>query len=462
MPISLDTIVRGGQIVTPTGIFRSDIGIRAGQIALIGDYRLMPPAPEMIDANGTYVLPGLIDVHLHFSCYSHHVDPMGVALESAAHGGITTALTMLIPGVTTPRTPLQLIEEFRALGEKESIIDFNFHLHVAERPEALAEIRQAVDAGCPSFKVFMAYKSIGRMATDDHLMNTMERVAETGGMLLLHAEDGEIIDRRTAQQIAVGKISPTDFLYAHPPEVEYLAVEKALNMGRLTGCPLYILHISTPKAVEMIQEARSQGQQVWVETCPQYLELTDDMLSTFGPLAKVSPPLRTTYETRALWTQLKAGKIDVVSSDHSAHSAETKQNGYANIFDCWYGAPAVETMVPVMSDAARREGLSMIHLARWFAERPAKIFGLYPRKGAIQIGADADLAIWDPNKEVTIRKEDQHGNAGYTLYEGRKVLGWPVKTLLRGKVLLENGSLRQSPGYGRFVGRDPVVRGEGQ
>lgn len=456
MTAALDTIVRGGEVVTSTGSFRADVGIRDGRIAVVGDAALMPPAAETIDASGKYVLPGLIDVHLHFSCYSHHVDPLGVALRSAAHGGVTTVLAMLIPRVTEPRRPLELIEEFRALGEREAVVDFNFHVHVAEREGVLDEIPAAVAAGCPSFKLFMAYKSIGRMASDRHLLDTMEKVAESGGMLLLHAEDGELIDRRTAQQVAQGRVRPEDFLYVHPPEVEYLAVEKALDMGRLTGCPLYILHISTPRAVEMIQEARARGQKVWVETCPQYLELTDDLLRSYGPLAKVSPPLRTADETEALWKQLAAGAIQVVSSDHSPHSAETKKGGYQNIFDCWYGAPGAETMAPVLADASRRRGLSLSHVALWLAENPARIFGLYPRKGAIQPGADADLVIWDAGREVVIRKENQHSNAGYTLYEGLRVRGWPVQTLLRGKVLLDGAELRQPPGYGRFVPRGRV------
>lgn len=452
----LDTIVRGGHVVAAGGAYRADIGIRDGRIALIGEEALMSPAAEVIDATGKFVLPGLIDVHLHFSCYSHHVDPMGVAMRSAAHGGITTVLAMLIPRVSEPKRPLELIEEFRTLGEREAVVDFNFHVHLAEREGVLDEIPAAVAAGCPSFKLFMAYKSIGRMASDRHLLDAMEKVAESGGMLLVHAEDGELIDRRTAEQVGRGRVRPEDFLYAHPPEVEYLAVEKALDMARLTGCPLYILHISTPRAVEMIQEARALGQKVWVETCPQYLELTDDLLRCYGPLAKISPPLRTPYETAALWRQLTAGAIQVVSSDHSPHSAETKKAGDKNIFDCWYGAPGVETMAPVMGDASRRRGLSLSHLALWLAEHPAKIFGLYPRKGTIQTGADADLVIWDPDREVIIRKENQHSNAGYTLYDGLQVRGWPVITLLRGKVLLDGDSLRQSPGYGRFVPRGPV------
>jgi dihydropyrimidinase len=453
---ALDTLIRGGQAVTPSGAFLADIGIRDGRIAAIGTADQMPPAARTIDASGRYVLPRLIDPHLHFRCYSHHLDTLEIALQSAAYGGITTALAMLIPSVDNPKRPLELIEEFRAVGEREAVIDFGFHVHLAEIEGALAEIPAAVAAGCPSFKIFMAYKSIGRKASDKHLMDAMEAVAAAGGVLLLHAEDGEIIDRRTEQQIARGRVRPEDFLFAHPPEVEYLAVEKALDMAALTGCPIVILHISTPRAVDRVQEAKAAGQAVWLETCPQYLELTDDAMRTYGPLAKVSPPLRTAGDAEGLWRRLLASEIDFIGSDHSPHSAETKKRGYGNIFDCWYGAPGVETMAPVMADAAVRHGQDLAAIVRWHAAGPARAYGLYPRKGAIQIGSDADLVIWDPEREVTIHNEAQHSRSGYSLYDGRRVRGWPSMSLLRGQVLLEDGDLRQQPGAGMFLARPPV------
>ena len=449
----LDTVVRGGEVVGSSGSYRADIGIRGGRIDVIAAPEAGLRASEVIDAAGRFVLPGFIDPHLHFKCHSHHLDTLPVALESAALGGITTALAMLIPNVDTPLRPLELIEEFQALGEREAVIDFSFHVHLAEIPGALEQVAAVVAAGHPSFKIFLAYKSIGRMASDAHLLAAMEAIAAAGGTLLVHAEDGELIDRRVAQQIASGRVAPEDFLFAHPPEAEYLAVEKALDLARLTGCPLVILHISTARAVERIQQAKAQGQAVWVETCPQYLELSDDLLGRFGPLAKVSPPLRTPADNEALWGDLIAGRIDFVGSDHSPHSAESKQGGYRNIFDCWYGAPGVQTMLPVMHDAARRRGQPLSALARWHAEQPAKTYGLYPRKGVIQVGADADLVIWDAEKEVTIRAEDQHGASGYTLYDGRVVRGWPVMTLVRGRVVLDDGALRAARGSGSFTPR---------
>jgi len=454
--VQFDTIVRNGHVVTGAGVYRADIGITAGTIQVVGFIPETAAARRVIDAAGKYVLPGLLDVHLHFQCYSHHVDPFRVALQSAAYGGITTVLAMLIPGAQVRKRPLEVIDEFRDLGQREAVVDFGFHVHLPELPGALDDIPAAIERGVPSFKIFMAYKSIGRMASDGHLLAAMEAIAKAGGILLLHAEDGEVIDRLLARQVAHGRVAPGDFLPTHPPEVEYAAVQKALHMGKLTGCPLYFLHLSTPRAVDMVMEARAQGQVAFAETCPQYLELTNDLLYTFGPLAKVSPPLRTPVETEGLWERLLAGRIDTIGSDHSSHTAETKRGGYKNIFDCWYGAPAAETMAPVMADALIRRGSDLSKLVRHMAENPARVFGLYPKKGAIRPGSDADLVVWDPDKSVTIRAEMQHCNAGYTLYEGRTVKGWPVLTLVRGQVVLENGELKVSPGFGRFLARPPV------
>lgn len=454
--MKFDTIVRNGQVVTGAGTYRADIGIAGGIIQVVGSIPETAAADRVIDAAGKYVLPGLLDVHLHFQCYSHHVDTFEVALRSAAHGGITTVLAFLIPGAQIRKRPMEVIHEFRDLGQRQAVVDFGFHVHVPEAPGALDDIPAAVEAGVPSLKLFLAYKSIGRMASEDHLLSTMEKVADAGGILLLHAEDGEVIDRLIHQQIARGRVGSGDFLPTHPPEVEYLAVQKALNMAKVTGCPVYFLHLSTPRAVDMIMEARAAGQPVFAETCPQYLELTNDLLFDVGPLAKVGPPLRTPVETEGLWERLLTGRIDTIGSDHSSHTAETKRGGYQNIFDCWYGAPAVETMAPVMADALVRRGSDLTRLVRHMAENPARIFGLYPKKGTIRPGADADLVVWDPGKSVTIRADMQHCDAGYTLYEGRTVQGWPVMTLIRGQVVLEDGELKVSPGFGRFLARPRV------
>ena len=452
-----DLAVTGGEVVTSTAVRRLDIGVRGGLITALGPPRTLGEAGRVIDAAGKVVFPGVIDPHVHCRIHSHHVDDLPTVLEAAAAGGVTTALVHLLPAAAVAATPLDLLEEFRDLGRREAPIDFSFHAWLPERPGTLELIPELLAAGVPSFKLFCAYKSIGRMASDGFLLSAMETIARRGGMLLVHAEDGELIDCRIAAQRGHGRVGPSDYLWTHPDEAEWIAVAKTLGYARATGCPLYVVHVSTPRGIDLIEAAKGEGQHAWAETCVQYLELTDELMTRWGPLAKISPPLRDAAANEGLWRRLAAGRIDAVGSDHSPHSRETKAPGERDIFDAWYGAPGVQTLLPVMYDAFRRRGLPLSLLARVMSEEPARIFGL-ERKGAIAPGFDADLVIVDPDREMELRADDQVGASRYTLYEGRRVRGGPVMTLRRGEVLVEGGVLRHRRGGGRFLARHSVPR----
>jgi dihydropyrimidinase len=453
-PSLYDLVIAGGDVVTPDAVRPLDIGIRDGVIAALGVRGALGGASRVLDASGKVVLPGVIDAHVHCRIHSHHVDDLPTTLLAAARGGVTCAIVHLLPSAAASPAPLDLLTEFGALGGREGVIDFSFHAWLPERDGILDSIPDLAGRGVTSFKLFMAYKSIGRMATDGYLLDAMERVAAAGGLLLVHAEDGDVIDRRIAAQRARGRVGPGDFRWTHPDEAEWAAISKALSYARLTRCPLYVVHVSTPHGADLLAAARDDGQAVWAETCPQYLELTDEEMERWGPLAKISPPLRDRAAADGLWRRLASGRIHTVGSDHSPHSRETKSGGYRDIFDCWYGAPGVQTMLPVMWDAFRRRGLPLPLLARVLSEEPARVFGL-PGKGAIAPGLDADLVLLDPEREGEIRRQDQVGASGYTLYEGRRVRGWPVMSLLRGRVLLDGDAIRLSPGGGRFLPRRP-------
>lgn len=452
----LDLLIRRGDVVTPDAVRQLDVGIADGRIAALGAPGTLGGAARILDAQGKVVFPGVIDAHLHCKIRSHHVDDLPVAMAAAARGGITSAIVHLLPGATERVLPLALLDEFRDLGERAGVVDFSFHAWLAERDGVLEEIPRLIEQGIPSFKLFLAYRSIGRMASDGHLLSAMDAIAAAGGILLVHAEDGEVIDRRIAAQRARGRVGAADFRWTHPDEAEWLAITKALQYARLTACPLYVVHVSTPRGVELVATARDEGQTVWAETCPQYLELTDQEMGRWGPLAKISPPLRDQAAADGLWTHLSAQRIQVVGSDHSPHSRETKAGGYRDIFDCWYGAPGVQTMFPVMWDAFRRRDLPLPLLARLLASTPARIFGLAD-KGVIAPGMDADLVLVDPDREVEIRTEDQVGGSGYSLYHGRRVRGWPVMSLLRGQLLLDGETLRQGRGGGRYLARRAMI-----
>jgi dihydropyrimidinase len=304
----------------------------------------------------------------------------------------------------------------------------------------------------------MGYKKRGMMVSTAFMLQAFEAIRSCGGMAMVHAENGPLIDYLQEKFISEGLTDPRRYPETCPHTAEVLAIMEATELAHISRCPLYIVHLSTAEGLRYIRAAREDGKDVSTETCPQYLLLTENDMERYGPYAKVGPPLRTHDDTEALWRGLSNRSISLLSSDHAAHSRESKEPGWKDIFEAPVGMIGVETLAPLMFS----EGVMKRHLPlTWFScvmsEAPAKVFGLYPQKGVISVGADADLTIIDPEKEVTIRAEDLHSMAGYSLYDGWKVKGYPVMTLLRGKVLLNEGQLEQGPGYGKYLAR-PVPR----
>jgi dihydropyrimidinase len=338
---------------------------------------------------------------------------------------------------------------------------------LGNQPYILDGLDEAVRLGVTSFKLFMTYKKRPhRMCSDDFICRAMVRIAALGGLMQLHAENGEVLAYLEEQALAAGRVAPTDFPATCPDWTEAEAINRAIEMGRLTGCPVYIVHLSTRLGLERIRQAQATGQRVLTETCPQYLLLTEAEMARWGPFAKIGPPLRPADgpDRAALWAGSAGGAIATIGSDHAPRRPAAKEAGWRNIFvdpsgkPIPFGAPSMETLVPlVYSEGVVKRGLGLPWMARVLAENPARIFGLWPRKGAIQIGADADLLIIDPDAPGTIRAADHQGIAGYTLYEGWPVQGRPWLTLLRGEVLLDaregTPRLRQTPGFGQYLAR---------
>ncbi len=455
----VDTIVTGGRVVTASDVVEAAVAIEGGKIVALGPASMLPPAERTIDAGGKYVLPGLIDCHLHVG---PEYDDWKTAPMAAARTGLTTLLPFVIydEGETLPQAVARLREEAEAL----SVLDFGFHFILNHEPRILDGIPDAVRQGVTSFKLFMTYKKRGRrMVSDEFIAKTMERLAKLGGLCQLHCENGDILSHLEDKAIAEGRTAPTDFPATCPDWTEEEAINRAVLIGRLTGCPAYVVHLSTKLGLERIKRAQAEGQRVWTETCPQYLLLTDKEMERWGPFAKIGPPLRPADgpDRAALWQGSEAGFIANVASDHSPRVPAAKEPGRKNIFvdaegkPIPFGAPSLETLVPLMySEGVVKRGLPITWLARVLSENPARIFGLYPRKGAIRIGADADLTIWDPAPEWTIEKRQHLGIAGFTPYEGWQVRGRPHMTLVRGQVALNpQGELEQKPGYGRYLAR---------
>ena len=453
----VDVVIRGGLVVTASDAFEAAVAVKGDKIVAIGPEALLPPATRVIDAAGKYVLPGLIDCHLHVG---PEYDDWTTAPLAAARTGLTTLVPFVVSeeGETLPKALLRLREE----AEARSVLDFGFHFILDHEPRILDGIADAFRLGVTSFKLFMTYKKRGkRMVSDEFIAKTMERLAALGGICQLHCENGDVLCYLEDKAIAEGRTAPTDFPPTCPDWTEEEAINRAVLIARLTGCPVYVVHLSTRVGLERIKRAQAEGQNVWTETCPQYLLLTDKEMERWGPFAKIGPPLRPADgpDRAALWEGSAAGYIATVASDHAPRVPAAKEPGRKNIFvdpegkSIPFGAPSLETLVPlVYSEGVVKRGLPITWLARVLAENPARIFGLYPKKGVIRPGADADLTIWDPTPEWTIQKSQHLGIAGFTPYEGWAVRGRAWMTLVRGQpVLTPTGELEQKPGYGRFL-----------
>ena len=451
----VDLIVRGGTVVTATSMVAAAVAITGERIVAVGQPETMPEADRVIDASGKYVLPGAIDCHTHLN-----LDGWQLGSLMAARAGITTIV---------PFTGYQQAEQetlpaaiTRIQGEMAGRLscDVSLNFILFNTPYVYDELPKAVEMGVSAYKVFMTYKRGPLMSPDGNIIHAMNVVAKAGGLLQLHCENGEVLDYLHEQAIQQGHTKPVDYPATCPPWAEAEAINRAIVMARATGCPIYIVHLSTQQGLDHIQRAQDSGQAVFAETCPHYLLLGEDQMQKLGPLAKVGPPLRNFEEGHqaAMWQGVSIGTISTVGSDHAPASKERKELGWENVFFAPdggaipFGAPSLETIVPVtFSEGVSKRGLPPTWFARVLAENPARLFGLYPRKGAILPGSDADLLIIDPDAEWTLTAADMLGQAGYTPYEGWQVRGRPWMTLLRGRVLLEGGEVKQQPGYGQFV-----------
>ena len=453
----VDTIVRGGQVVTSSQVLDAAVAIQGDKIVAVAPEHLLPPADRVIDAEGKFVLPGLIDAHVHLDGH----DDYALGARAAAHAGMTTLIPFANYTLDGDETLVQAGNRIREEINASAVVDFGFHFILQNRPSILRSLPEAMDMGFKSFKMFMTYKKRpGRMCDDDYICEAMEMVARAGGVLQLHCESGNIIEYLENKLIADGHTHPEFFPVACPDWAEEEAINRAIAMAAATRCPTYVVHLSTQLGLERIKQAQAQGQRIWTETCPQYLLLSDAQMSKVGPLAKIGPPLRPEDgpDRDALWAGLQQGQISIVASDHSPHPEELKKPGWDNIFvtpdgaSVPFGSPGIETLAPLMySEGVVKRGMPITWLARIMAENPARVFGLYPRKGVIQPGADADLLILDPGVDRVITAGEHLSNAGYSLFEGWEITGRPWMTLLRGQVLLNDGKLEQQPGYGQFM-----------
>lgn len=448
--LRFDTSIVGGLVADSSSVRRLDIGIRDGKIAAREPALDPAAAGRVIDAAGCYVLPGAIDPHFH----PQYGDSLETGSLAAAHGGITTLLAFVYayPGLELG----QAIDEFLAGDGSRSVLDFALHLGVVNPAETVEQIPDAATRGVSSFKFFLAYRKRGMMIDDDQFMRAMELVAESGGITMVHAENGLAIDYLENKLLAEGKTTVDFFEPSRPKRLEYEAVFRAIQLAAVAECPLYLVHQTTAEGTDLVAQARAQGQFVIGETCPQYLLWTNEDLVRYGPVAVLAPPYRTAMDQRRLWDGLAAGELSTIGSDHAPHDKQALDN----VFSVPVGTAQVETMLPLVFEHGVNSGrLTLQRLVATMCENPARAFGIYPRKGSLEVGSDADVVILDPKAEGEIHAEGLHSSMFYpSIYEGWRTLGRPVHTLQRGRDVLVNGSVDPHHGDGIYLEAGPPVQ----
>jgi dihydropyrimidinase len=437
-----DYLLTGGIVVTGDGMRRADVAISGERVAAVERDLPREKAKLVVDIPGQYVFPGVIDVHVH----PVYLDGVEDCSRVAAYGGTTTILFYAY--ARTGDSLLEKVTEMLEDGLANSRLDFGLHGGLFEAPKQLDEIPAVFKLGVHTFKFFMPYIKEGWTTDDYHLMRGMDMLSDLGGMVMVHAENGGAIDYLEDKYLTGPDGSAEYFVTTRPAAMEEEAVFRAIRMAEVTGCPLYIPHNTTARALRHIRDAQQMGLPVYAETCPQYLTLTEEVIRERGALAKIGPPIRTAEDREALWDALAEGAIQVVATDHAPKHKDVG----GDFLEQPFGSPQIETLLPLVYDGGVNCGsISPVRVAQVLCENPARIFGLYPQKGTIAVGCDADLVVFDPAREFTIRAENQHSNAGYTLYEGRTVLGWPEMSFQRGQRVLWEGEIVAEPGRAQFL-----------
>ncbi|NOY09643.1 MAG: amidohydrolase family protein [Spirochaetes bacterium] len=436
-----ETVIKGGKIVYPEKTVKGNIGIKNEKIEYIGPDDSIC-GRNTIDAGGKYVLPGVIDPHTH----PVYLDNIKGLSKTAAFGGVTTVIHYAYakPGKSLAATLKDYIKE----GEATSYIDFALHGGLFDAGKQADEIPEAVELGVTSFKMFMAYAKLGWMTDDYALAGAMDIIGRTGGMACLHAENGLVIDYIQDKLLAEKADFKERFPETSPDIAEAEAIFRAVQIGRLMKCPVYIPHISSGEGVKILKYLKDEGCKVYAETCPHYLSLTWDELKAMGSLGKVGPSIKTDKDRIALWDAIGEGYIDTIGSDHAPKDKKAEDDFFA----APYGTPEIETMLPVLWEFGVNRGrLAINRLVSVLSENTAKIMGLFPQKGRLDTGSDADIVIIDPDEEWTISQENQHSNAAYTLFEGKTILGRIKKVLSRGRLIVDNSGFSAESGSGKFI-----------
>jgi dihydropyrimidinase len=455
--IALDTIIINGTIVTADGAFAADIGIADGRIAQIGGS--MGPAGRVIDAGGCYVMPGGVDVHTHLDApvYDFFVaDDFRSGTIAAACGGTTTIIDFVQQERGESLASAIGRWDKKALGK--AAIDYGYHIIVTDMTDAVFEELAALPArGITSFKVFMAYKGV-QMIDDLTLIKALHQAKEYGALVMVHAENGDAAYFLQKLYLSQGKTAPKYHAETRPPRVEAEATARAIALAEIVGAPVFVVHLTCEEALEEVVRGKARGIEVLAETCTQYLYATKEDLDRpdfEGAKFVFTPPARSKHDHEVLWNALAEGLLENVSSDHAAAMFKGGKDhaGKDDFTRIPNGGPGIEERLMMLYRGVREGRISLAKFVEITATRPARVFGLYPKKGVIAVGSDADIVIWDPQASLKITNDKLHHAVDFTNYEGQEVVGLPRTVLLRGKVIVENREYVGAPGEGAFVPR---------
>ena len=456
--MTFDTIIKGGSVVTPAGTVEADVGIRGEKIAAIGA-GLDANGAKVIDAGGHYVLPGVLDVHVHLAlpfCGTVSADDYLTGTRAGARGGVTTLIDFAIPYAGESLS--EAVDNWHRKAEGKALIDYTFHVCITRWDEHKDQIRDMVDRGFSTFKEFMIYESEGWQSDDRAMFGTLEKMREYGAMLLVHAESSRVLDEliarnHTPEQMARygARLHPM----TRPNFIEAEAIQRAVTWSEVTGGQLYIVHMSTAEGADIVKAAQARGVPVLAETCVQYLVLDDSVFEgEDGHLFACCPQIKKPKDVERLWRGLRDGEVSVVSTDTCTFTREQKAMWEGDWTKIPMGLPGLETLLPLVYTHGVLGGrITLEELAMKLSTNPARIMGLAPRKGAVQVGADADLAIIHPTRRLTVDPATMETNADWSPYEGWELAGFSRTTLSRGEVIVDDYRVVGEAGRGQWLPR---------